>query len=286
MKKRQTIKSKGTASKLFDIESKERLSSKNIESLSDHPELLKKYLEFSIHNTFSELLFRLTHEVYTENKATRIWNHILEHRESLKKKLHRDVGMLVSALDYLSNITGDISAPKIIDDRRLEEAASLAMRDSLTGLYLRGVFDFSLERMIREHQRYKRSLSLLMIDIDDFKRVNDTLGHQAGDKVLHDIGKIVLNSIRIADFSARYGGEEMAVILPDTSLDQAVLLAEKLRLQISSDFAEGDTPVTVSIGISSTNVKDFISSAELICKADRALYVAKTKGKNQVATIE
>jgi diguanylate cyclase (GGDEF)-like protein len=108
----------------------------------------------------------------------------------------------------------------------------------------------------------------------------------SGDKVLHDIGKIVLNSIRIADFSARYGGEEMAVILPDTSLDQAVLLAEKLRLQISNDFAEGDTPVTVSIGISSTNVKDFISSAELICKADRALYVAKTKGKNQVATIE
>jgi diguanylate cyclase (GGDEF)-like protein len=286
MKKRQTIKSKGTASKLFDIESKERLSSKNIESLSDHPELLKKYLEFSIHNTFSELLFRLTHEVYTEKNATRIWNHILEHRESLKKKLHRDVGMLVSTLDYLSNITGDILAPKIIDDLRLEEAASMAMRDSLTGLYLRGVFDFSLERMIREHQRYKRSLSLLMIDIDDFKRVNDTLGHQTGDKVLHDIGKIVLNSIRIADFSARYGGEEMAVILPDTSLDQGVLLAEKLRLQISSDFAEGDTPVTVSIGISSTNVKDFISSAELICKADRALYVAKTKGKNQVATIE
>jgi len=284
MKKRRTAKSKETASKLFDIESKERLSSKNIESLSDHPELLKNYLEFSIHNTFSELLFRLTHEVYTEKKATKLWNHILEHRENLKKKLHRDVGMLVSALDYLSNITGDISAPKIIDDRRIEEAAAMAMRDSLTGLYLRGVFDFSLERMIREHQRYKRSLSLLMIDIDDFKRVNDTLGHQAGDKVLHDIGKIVLNSIRTADFPARYGGEEMTVILPDTSLDQAVLLAEKLRVQISSDFAEGDTPVTVSIGICSTNVKDFIPSAELICKADKALYIAKTKGKNQVAT--
>jgi diguanylate cyclase (GGDEF)-like protein len=282
MKKRQSKKGKETATKLFDIESKNRFNSQSLGALGDHPELLKKYLEYSIHNTFSELMFRLTHEVYTEKKATLLWDHIVLHRETLKKQLNRDVGMLVSALDYLSNITGEIANPKIMDDLRIEEAAAMAMRDSLTGLYLRGVFDFSLERLIKEHQRYKKSISLLMLDIDDFKKVNDTFGHQAGDNVLRTIGKIILSRIRKADFPARYGGEELAVILPETSSDSAVLLAEKLRLHISKHFVEGETPVTVSIGVSSASESDSTTATQLIRQADKALYTAKRAGKNKI----
>jgi diguanylate cyclase (GGDEF)-like protein len=282
MKKKRLKQDKETASKLFDIESKNRFSSDSIGALSNQPELMKQYLESSISNTFSELMFRLTHEVYSEKKASGFWNQIVVHREKLKNKLDRDVGMLVSALDYLSNITGDISSPKIMDDTRIEQAATMAMRDSLTGLYLKGVFEFSLERMIQEHRRYNKALSLLLLDIDDFKKVNDRLGHQLGDEVLRKIGKIILTHIRKADFPARYGGEEIAVILPETSIDQSTMMADKLREHISQYFAESDPPVTVSIGVSSINKPNVTTSAELIRQADKALYVAKRTGKNKI----
>ncbi|MGW8272774.1 MAG: diguanylate cyclase, partial [Thermodesulfovibrionales bacterium] len=197
------------ARKMVDIESKERLTSHSIGVLSEQPTLLKEYLESSMANTFSELLFRLTHETYTEEKASELWQQIVTHKNFLRKLLDRDVGILVAALDYLSNITGDIVSPKIMSDMQLEEAAAMATRDSLTGLYLRGVLDFTLERMVLEHRRYGKILSLLLLDIDDFKQVNDQYGHQAGDEVLRRIGGIILKSIRKADFPARYGGEEI-----------------------------------------------------------------------------
>jgi hypothetical protein len=132
-----------TARKMVDIESKEQLTSNSISALSDQPALLKEYLESSIANTFSELLFRLTHETYTEQKASDLWHQIVAHKHDLMKKIGRDVGILVAALDYLSNISGDILSPKIMADLRIEEAAAMATRDSLMGLYLRGVFGLS-----------------------------------------------------------------------------------------------------------------------------------------------
>ncbi len=114
-------------------------------------------------------MLRLTHERYTEEKVSKLWYEIAGYRKYLNGQLNRDVGMLVSALDYLSNISADISSPKIIADLRIEEAAEMATRDSLTDLYLRGVFDFMLKQMTSEHLRYGKNLSLLMLDIDDFK---------------------------------------------------------------------------------------------------------------------
>ena len=125
--------------KLIDIESTDRLTSDSIGALSDQPDLLKAYLDSALGNTFSELMFRLTHEVYAEEKASELWHQIATHRAGLKKRLDRDVGTLVAALDYLSNISGDISSPKIMADLRIEEAAAMATRDSLTGLSPNGV---------------------------------------------------------------------------------------------------------------------------------------------------
>lgn len=101
--------SKKETQRLIDIESTDRLTSDSIDTLSNKPTLLKSYLDASIGNTFSELMFRLTHEIYSEKKASNLWNQIVKHRESLKKRLNRDLGLLVAALDYLSNISGDIS---------------------------------------------------------------------------------------------------------------------------------------------------------------------------------
>lgn len=272
----------GTTKKLVAIESKERLTSDSISALADQPALLKSYLDSSIANTFSELMFRLTHEIYTEEKATELWHQIVKHRADLKKKLDRDVGTLVAALDYLSNISGDISSPKIMGDLCIEEAATMATRDSLTGLYLRGVFDFSLERMVREHLRYDRALSVLMLDIDDFKIVNDNYGHQTGDEVLRRLGKLLLKGIRKVDFPARYGGEEIAIIFPEMSLDQAVEMAERLRRSVCRCFEEKGPRITVSMGLSSIHEPDTTTALNLVRQADMALYKAKRSGKNKI----
>jgi diguanylate cyclase (GGDEF)-like protein len=273
---------KKTTRRLIDIESKNRLNSASIDVLSDTPGLLKQYLESSIANTFSELLFRMTHEIYTEKKATDLWFKIIDHRESLKKTLNRDTGMLVAALDYLANISGDLSNPKIIDDLRLEEAAEMATRDSLTGLYLRGVFEFFLEKMVLEHRRYGKAISLILLDIDDFKKVNDNYGHQVGDAVLSRIGKMIMKNIRNFDFPARYGGEEIAIIFPDTPIGKAAVLADRLRKYLNRSFLKNGPVVMVSIGVSCIHEPDITTAAELIRAADKALYEAKRSGKNKV----
>lgn len=282
MKTKDSHSSEETVRKLFDIESKGRLTSDSIGILDDQPALLKQYLESSLTNTFSELLFRLTHEIYSEEKATALWHQIVEHRANIKKRLDRDVGMLVAALDYLSNITGDISSPKIMDDLRIEEAAAIATRDSLTALYLRGVFDFTLERMVLEHRRYAKPLSLLLLDVDEFKEINDRYGHQAGDDALREIGKRVLNCIRKTDFPARYGGDEIAVIFPETSIDQAIVMADRLRIDVCRCFKESGSNITVSIGVSCIHEPDVSTAVELVQQVDRALYKAKRTGKDKV----
>lgn len=282
MKKKDPHSSEETARKLFDIESKERLTSDSIGTMVDQPALLKQYLESSLTNTFSELIFRLTHEIYSEEKATALWHQIVEHRANLRKRLDRDVGMLVAALDYLSNITGDISSPKIMDDLRIEEAAAMATRDSLTALYLRGVFDFTLERMVLEHRRYAKPLSLLLLDVDEFKQINDHYGHQTGDDVLCRIGKIVLNGIRKADFPARYGGDEIAVIFPETAIDQAIVMADRLRVDVCRCFTKSGSAITVSIGVSCIHEPDVTTALDLVRQTDKALYKAKRNGKDKV----
>jgi diguanylate cyclase (GGDEF)-like protein len=279
---RQTRPSPETVGKLLEIESSGRLTSTSIGTLGDRPDLLKEYLEASIANTFSELLFRLTHETYAEEKALDLWNRIVAHRADLHTRLGRDVGMLVAALDYLSNVSGDLSNPKIIDDLRIEQAATMATRDALTGLYLRGVFDFSIDRLVQEHLRFEKPLSLLMIDIDDFKRVNDELGHHVGDEVLRRVGRTILSSVRSADFPARYGGEELVVVFPETELADAFALADRLRTEIHDHTASAGPAVTVSMGVSALRNPDVVSTTDLLWRADKALYAAKGAGKNLV----
>lgn len=271
-----------TTKKLVDIESQNRLSSKSINMLSNNPKLLKEYLESSLTHTFSELMFRLTHEIYTENKASKLWDQIVSHKTDLEKIVERDVGILVAALDYLTNVTNFLSSPKIMDDLRIEEAANIATRDSLTGLYTRAVFDFSLSRIVKEHARYDRHLSLLLADVDEFKEINDRFGHQAGDEVLRRIGKIFLDGFREADLPARYGGEEFSVILPETPINQAVGLAERVRKKVYQHFKEKRPLLTVSIGVSYIHKPGIITAQQLVHSADKALYVAKSSGKNIV----
>lgn len=164
--------------------------------------------------------------------------------------------------------------------------------DSLTGLYNRRHFDESIQLEWKRAVRFQQPITLLMVDIDDFKRYNDHYGHQAGDKCLREIAQQIKITIsRETDVVARYGGEEFVVILPVTDTNTAIEIAEKMRgnieaLAIAHKYASSGKNVTVSVGVASV-VPDFdVGYDKLLSSADRALYQAKHLGRNRVMTID
>jgi diguanylate cyclase (GGDEF)-like protein len=166
-----------------------------------------------------------------------------------------------------------------------ESLKDMALRDALTGIYNRRYLDEALERQIGICRRYSDALSMIMIDIDHFKRINDTLGHQAGDQVLIHLARTLQANLRDADIFARYGGEEFAVVLPRTSLDSASIVANKLqRVLAGQSFPNLGWPLTISLGIAEFQTGE--SRTDLISRADQALYSAKTKGRNQAVLAE
>ena len=169
-----------------------------------------------------------------------------------------------------------------------EKLAEMSMRDELTGLFNRRYFQEALEREISGAQRYGHGLALCMIDLDHFKLVNDTHGHLCGDRVLRDFGKILEESIRKYDVACRYGGEEFAVILPDTSLEKAAALCERFRERIKAfEFTLEDLTVhiTTSVGVAACQAGAAINREQLIDLADKALYQAKSEGRDRVVSI-
>lgn len=164
------------------------------------------------------------------------------------------------------------------------ETKFLAIIDGLTNLYNRRYFQQALDREFARARRYKHELSLFMLDIDHFKNLNDNYGHQFGDKVLSEVSRIVRDSLRKTDYIARYGGEEIVAILPETSYEKSLIPVERIRQKIEQfDFKCGakSVQVTVSIGIAGYN-SDMTSEAQLVEKADQALYSAKQNGRNRV----
>lgn len=169
---------------------------------------------------------------------------------------------------------------EIFSDQRLR---LLATTDPLTGLMNRSYMAIQYDREFDRSRRYVRPLSLLMIDIDDFKKVNDTFGHPVGDEVLVQVGKILLASSRKHDIAARYGGEEFTLILPETPLYGSTIIAERLRNKISHTEFKIDNRVlkiSISIGISEMNPVNPMGLETLIFQADQALLMAKKQGKN------
>jgi two-component system cell cycle response regulator len=169
-----------------------------------------------------------------------------------------------------------------------EKLAEMSVRDELTGMFNRRYFGEALERDISGAQRYGHGLALCMIDLDHFKRVNDTHGHLCGDRVLHEFGRLLDDSIRKYDVGCRYGGEEFAVILPDTSLDKALSLCERFRKRVKGHAFtyEGLTlHITASVGVAARPAGVEITGKQLVDLADKALYQAKSQGRDRVVAI-
>jgi diguanylate cyclase (GGDEF)-like protein len=171
----------------------------------------------------------------------------------------------------------------------LQHLENESIRDGLTNLFNRRFMEISLDRELRLATRNMTALSLLMLDIDHFKRLNDTFGHDAGDEVLRGVGEILSESVRSEDIACRYGGEEFLVILPATEAATALLRAEDLRKRVASVCLafQGNTlkDITVSIGVS-TFPQAGKTAEDLVGAADRALYAAKMSGRNRVNLAE
>lgn len=159
----------------------------------------------------------------------------------------------------------------------------LSQTDELTGLSNRRCFDSTYEKEFLRAQRYKNKLTLVMFDIDFFKQVNDTYGHQCGDYVLKQVSNAALQTFRKTDTVFRYGGEEFVVILTETDIEQAVIPLERFRKTVATlDLSYQGEPVNVTVSIGACQLTEEIKTKEeLIEKADHALYEAKNSGRNK-----
>lgn len=190
-----------------------------------------------------------------------------------------------SRLELLS-ILASFAALAIHNARLHNKTKLMAITDFLTGLYNHRYFQQIFNQELGRSRRYNKQMSLVILDIDDFKKFNDSYGHAVGDKVLVAIGEIIAASLRKVDYAFRYGGEEFVLILPETPLDKAVLVADRLRERISDEaYCSAGEPginrITVSVGVACFP-DDGTSREDLFSLMDKHLYKAKALGKNTV----
>jgi diguanylate cyclase (GGDEF)-like protein len=171
--------------------------------------------------------------------------------------------------------------------QRYEELQKIVVRDALTNVYNRGFFDEAIEKYVAMSKRSGRPICMMMVDVDYFKRVNDTYGHAEGDLVLQLIAEAIVASLRVSDYVCRYGGEEFAILLPQTELAQAKVLAERIVDEVPRALSTGwrgaeAMKITVTIGVAECPL-EAAGGVELVRVADRRLYAGKAAGRNRVA---
>jgi diguanylate cyclase (GGDEF)-like protein len=193
--------------------------------------------------------------------------------------------------ELLARIKVQLKIKALQDELRRsnEQLRTLSSTDPLTGLYNRRYLMRALATEFERSDRYGTSLSFTMIDIDHFKRLNDTFGHQAGDDVLREMGALIRREIRAPDVPGRYGGEEFCIVLPETTVEGAREFAQRFRLTVESTAfpAQGqELRLTVSVGVSFCPDPELSNEEDLIRRADEALYQAKTEGRNRVVVRE
>jgi diguanylate cyclase (GGDEF)-like protein len=228
---------------------------------------------------YSDVLFTISHEYFDPQEAGRLWKQILAHKILLNRQLSRNVGVAVAALDYLSNIREEMETASLIRSGKMARVAEVALLDGLTGLLVHSTFLRRLEAELRRAARYDELLSVVLLDLDDFKDVNDAHGHQTGDRALEQVGTILGGVARETDVLGRYGGEEFGMVLPRTSPEEAGRAAERVRREVEKAF-DDDLGLTVSVGVAS-RPEHGTDRRSLIRAADEALYCSKRDGKNR-----
>ncbi|HEV8380426.1 MAG TPA: GGDEF domain-containing protein [Gemmatimonadales bacterium] len=224
------------------------------------------------------------HARLSESEAAERAAAIEAHRRELGSRLGRNVGAVVAAVDYMLNISGDLVSPTIVEHEALERLEHRSVTDPLTGLFNRYHFDATMTREIARCRRYGVPLSLLLIDVDRLKLMNDRWGHHAGDQALSRVAIAIQKSLRGTDIAARLGGDEFAIILPDTDAVAGLIVASRIRHNLVENAS---TMVTVSGGLVELPRHALeVSAPQLMLVADHALYAAKNSGGNCVVQRE
>ncbi|OIO02186.1 hypothetical protein AUJ67_03090 [Candidatus Desantisbacteria bacterium CG1_02_49_89] len=229
---------------------------------------------------YGGILFELASVRFPEDRAKALWQEILRHKYIISERLGRNIGVRVATLDYLENIKKLISAPVIIPETEFAKTLKLSTTDDLTGLYNRRYLNNRLRAMVSEAQAERSRFSVLMMDLDGFKKFNDTQGHQAGDLILQEFARVLREGLRKSDMVARYGGDEMVCILPLTDKFIAKTVASKICEQVRKDFSE--VKISLSTGIAEYPT-DAADDEGLILQSDAAMYRAKAFGGSAVS---
>ncbi len=231
--------------------------------------------------TFASLLEVFVHLEFTEDEAIAHWRKIIENAQVLRERLDRKIGIHLAIVDYFTNVRQMLNSPIVIELRVFRQTERLAMVDGLTGVFNRRYMDIILKKEYNRCERYGKPLSVCLLDIDNFKQVNDGRGHQFGDEVLKELAGLLKAAVREEDIVCRYGGEEFLLVLPETEASGATILANRIRQEVKKDPFFRDNKVTFSAGVS-TFPSAALDIESLIQTADRALYQAKYSGKDRV----
>ncbi len=239
-------------------------------------EILNSSTEKAFYSNLLELFINLS---FNEDEAKQHWENILNNFVFIKQQLNREIGLRVAIVDYFVNHAEMMKEPIVVEMRVFKETEKLALVDSLTGLFNKRFYDITVNKEYKKALRFNQIFSLVLLDLDDFKKVNDTKGHLFGDEVLSKFGKILSSSSREEDIICRYGGEEFIAILPESSGDGALMYAERVRKILKEDNFFKKHNITFSGGISTFpyNGKD---PEELFKAVDKSLYAAKYAGKD------
>ena len=245
---------------------------------------LQPFLNENKKETCKIILHNLVQLHFTQHNACKHWNAIVTHAKKMQSGLDRTVGLTTAACDYFSTVEPCLNNPKLIEFIRFEETLKSAHQDFLTGLSSRGAFQNFFDQEISRAQRHNHNSTLIFFDLDNFKEINDSHGHLAGDEVLKEVAKILLHSKRKEDISCRFGGDEFVVLLPETNKFKGMLVGKKLLDQINNliiHYEDKEIQVTCSGGLATFPVDSREGQGLLKC-ADQALYQAKSRGKHRL----
>jgi len=244
---------------------------------------------------YSELLYFLTHRRFSPAQSEALWGGIQRHRRQMSDRLGRPVKFRVAALDFLTAKNATLLGVRLISKEDLDAILSHVNVDEVTGVYTRRYFNERLDLEVSRARRYGSVLSLLVIDLDNFKRVNDLLGHVRGDALLRRLARTLRESTRETDAVCRFGGDEFAAVLPETNNSEAYTLAERIREAVQeaarAELAQPEPGIahgpgfSLAVGVSiggATFPVDCDEASELVDLADHLCLDAKRAGKNSV----
>lgn len=244
-----------------------------------------KLVEKNGDDTYRAVIQILTDCDLDSGEAKKSWLEILEHRENISRALGRKISLMTAISDYLGSYKELLKDHKIVEINSYERAIKDSTHDHLTGLFNKAYFQSTLAQHLSLAKRNNTDLSVLFLDIDNFKEINDTFGHNSGDAILKTVAHMIRRELRTSDIVARFGGDEFVVLMPNTYKINALVLSERLRKTINQKpitIDDTNLEITISGGVAGFPV-DAQRAQNLLNLADSALYRAKGAGKNSIS---